>query len=105
MSGSVNRGKNDPSQSLQMISRPLMTPDELKTLSKGHFIILKNGASAVIYSLVETAKENNLKPYEYFNYLLSNMPNSDFRENPERLQDFLSWSDKISEICVIPKSE
>jgi type IV secretion system protein VirD4 len=45
MSGSVNRGKNDPSQSLQMISRPLMTPDELKTLSKGNFIVTKTGAN------------------------------------------------------------
>ena len=32
MSGSISRGKNDPSQSLQMIERPLMTPDELKTM-------------------------------------------------------------------------
>ena len=45
MSGSVNRGKNDPSQSLQMVSRPLMTPDELKTLSKGNFIVTKTGAN------------------------------------------------------------
>lgn len=38
LSGSISRGKNDPSQSLQMIQRPLMTPDELKSLPKGHFI-------------------------------------------------------------------
>ena len=44
MSGSVSRGKNDPSQSLQMIERPLMTPDELKSMSKGHFIVTKTGA-------------------------------------------------------------
>ena len=43
MSGSISRGKNDPSQSLQMMSRPLMTPDELKTLPKGHFILAKTG--------------------------------------------------------------
>ena len=43
MSGSINRGKNDPSQSLQMIQRPLMTPDELKTLPKGNFILAKTG--------------------------------------------------------------
>ena len=41
MSGSISRGKNDPSQSLQMIQRPLMTPDELKTLPKGNFILAK----------------------------------------------------------------
>ena len=43
MSGSVSRGKNDPSQSLQMIERPLMTPDELKNLPKGDFIVMKTG--------------------------------------------------------------
>ena len=43
MSGSVSRGKNDPSQSLQMIERPLMTPDELKSLPKGHFVVMKTG--------------------------------------------------------------
>lgn len=42
-SGSINRGKNDPSQSLQMIERPLMTPDELRTMPKGHFILMKTG--------------------------------------------------------------
>lgn len=44
MSGSINRGKNDPSQSLQMIERPLMTPDELKTMPKGRFVVTKTGA-------------------------------------------------------------
>ncbi|MCD8241483.1 MAG: type IV secretory system conjugative DNA transfer family protein, partial [Lachnospiraceae bacterium] len=43
LSGSISRGKNDPGQSLQMISRPLMSPDELKTLPKGHFILAKTG--------------------------------------------------------------
>ncbi len=43
LSGSISRGKNDPSQSLQMIERPLMTPDELKSISKGHFIVMKTG--------------------------------------------------------------
>lgn len=43
MSGSVSRGKNDPSQSLQMMERPLMTSDELKSLPKGNFIVMKTG--------------------------------------------------------------
>ena len=43
LSGSISRGKNDPSQSLQMMSRPLMSPDELKTLPRGHFILAKTG--------------------------------------------------------------
>ncbi len=43
MSGSISKGKNDPSQSLQMIERPLMTPDELKSIPKGHFVVMKTG--------------------------------------------------------------
>src|SRR5574344_1015691 len=43
MSGSISRGKNDPSQSLQMMERPLMMPDELKSLPKGRFVVMKTG--------------------------------------------------------------
>ena len=43
MSGSISRGKNDPSQSLQMMERPLMSPDELKSMPKGSFIVMKTG--------------------------------------------------------------
>jgi type IV secretion system protein VirD4 len=43
MSGSVSRGKNDPSQNLQMIERPLMTADELKAMRKGEFVLMKTG--------------------------------------------------------------
>lgn len=43
MSGSVSRSKNAPSQSLQMIERPLMTPDELKSMPKGQFVVMKTG--------------------------------------------------------------
>ena len=43
LSGSISKGKNDPSQSLQMIERPLMTPDELKSLPKGTFVVMKTG--------------------------------------------------------------
>ena len=43
LSGSVSRGKNDPSQSLQMMERPLLTADELKAIPKGSFIVQKTG--------------------------------------------------------------
>lgn len=43
LSGSVSQSKNDPSRSLQMIERPLMTPDELKALPKGTFVVTKTG--------------------------------------------------------------
>ena len=40
--GSVNKGK-DRSTSIQMMSRPLMTPDELKAIPKGEFVVMKTG--------------------------------------------------------------
>lgn len=43
-SGSVSRGKNNPSQSLQMIERDLLSSDELKSLPKGTFVVMKTGA-------------------------------------------------------------
>ena len=39
----MSRGKNDPSQSLQMMERALLTPDELKSIPKGSFIVMKTG--------------------------------------------------------------
>ncbi|MDR1629505.1 MAG: type IV secretory system conjugative DNA transfer family protein [Oscillospiraceae bacterium] len=51
MSGSVSRSKNDPSQSLQMIERPLMAPAELKSMKKGRFIVLKTGANPFVAKL------------------------------------------------------
>ena len=47
LSGSVSRGKNDPSQSLQMMERPLLTADELKSIPKGSFIVQKTGCHPV----------------------------------------------------------
>ena len=45
MSGSVSKGggKDSASRSLQMIERPLMTPDELKSIPKGQFVVMKTG--------------------------------------------------------------
>ncbi|NCC87075.1 MAG: type IV secretory system conjugative DNA transfer family protein [Clostridia bacterium] len=51
LSGSVSRGKNYPSQSLQMIERPLMTSDELKNMPKGNFLVMKTGCNAMIVKL------------------------------------------------------
>lgn len=42
LSGSINNGK-DKSQSLQMMERPLMSADELKSMPKGEFIVMKTG--------------------------------------------------------------
>lgn len=44
LTGSVSKGKNDPSESLQMTERPLMSADELKAMPKGQFVVMKTGA-------------------------------------------------------------
>ena len=58
-----------------------------------------NGAktSAVIYSIAETAKTNNLKPYEYFEYLLTVIP--EHMEDTDRsfLEELLPWSPALPE--------
>ena len=43
-SGSISRSKGENSQSLQMAERPLMTPDELKSIPKGEFVVMKTGS-------------------------------------------------------------
>ena len=43
LSGSVSRSKDNPSESLQMMERPLMTADELKAIPKGTFVVMKTG--------------------------------------------------------------
>ena len=43
-SGSVSRSKGENSQSLQMVERALMTPDELKSIPKGEFVVMKTGS-------------------------------------------------------------
>ncbi len=43
LSGSISKGKQDPGESLQMMERPLMTADELKSIPKGSFIVMKTG--------------------------------------------------------------
>lgn len=56
-------------------------------------------ASAVTFSLIESAKENNLKPFDYLEYLLTELPNATTSE----LDKFLPWSDDIPEHCHTPK--
>ena len=56
-----------------------------------------NGAesSAIIYSIVETAKANRLKPYEYIVHLLTEIPKHMDDKNQDFLKDFLPWSPEL----------
>ena len=58
-----------------------------------------NGAtsSAIIYSIAETAKANNLKPYDYFEYLLTEIPKHEDNTNTDFLEALLPWSATLPE--------
>lgn len=58
-----------------------------------------NGAktSAMIYSIAETAKANNLKPYDYFEHLLEEIPKHMEDTDRNFLENLLPWSDKLPE--------
>lgn len=77
LTGSVNKGKNDPSESLQMTERPLMSADELKAMPKGKFVVMKTGAHpmkvrlklffdwGISFGEPYTVKENANRKVEY----------------------------------------
>lgn len=58
-----------------------------------------NGAktSAIIYSIAETAKANDLKPYEYYEYLLTEIPKHMEDTDSSFLDDLLPWSPNLPE--------
>ena len=54
-------------------------------------------ASAIIYSIAETAKANNLKPYDYFEHILNEIPKHMDDSDRSFLEDLLPWSEKLPE--------
>lgn len=56
-------------------------------------------ASAIIYSIAETAKANNLKPYQYFKYLLEEIPKHMDDKNTSFLEMLLPWSKDLPTEC------
>ena len=60
-------------------------------------------ASAIIYSIAETAKANHLKPYDYFEYLLEEIPKHMDETDQSFLEDLLPWSEKLPERIRKPR--
>ena len=56
-------------------------------------------ASAMIYSITETAKANQLKPYEYLKYLLTEIPKHMEDKKLDFLEDLLPWSEHLPTEC------
>ena len=62
-------------------------------------------ANAVLYTIVESARANELDVYEYLNYLLTELPELGYtyKEAPEILDKYLPWSDQLPEEVRIEK--
>ena len=73
------------------------------TIGRKNFVLIdsSNGAraSAMIYSLVETAKANHLNVYEYFELLLTEIPKHMNDTNLSFLDELLPWSPNVQEKC------
>ena len=73
------------------------------TIGRKNFVIIdsSNGAraSAIIYSLVETAKANQLNVYQYFELLLTEIPKHMDDKNLSFLDNLLPWSPTVQEKC------
>ena len=73
------------------------------TLGRNNFVIIEsdNGAkaSAVLYSLVETAKANQINTYKYFELLLSELPNHMNDTDLRFIDDLMPWSPRIQREC------
>lgn len=60
-------------------------------------------SSAIIYSIAETAKANHLKPYDYFEYLLTEIPKHLDDKDTSFCEDLLPWSPALPENCRKPE--
>ena len=62
-------------------------------------------SSAIAYSIVETAKANNLNVFQYLNHLFKSLPNINFNEHPQLLEQYLPWSGSLPECCYNKKNK
>jgi transposase len=60
-------------------------------------------ASAIYYSLIVTARENGLIPFEYLTWILTNIPNLGKPGYVQTIEDFLPSSTKIPQKAFVPK--
>jgi transposase len=58
-------------------------------------------ANAVLYTIVETARTNELDVYEYLKYLLEEMPNNNHLKQPEVMDKYLPWSAELPDQCQL----
>ena len=73
------------------------------TIGRKNFVMIEssNGAkaSAILYSLVETAKANRINTFEYFNLLLTEIPQHMDDRDLRFIDDLLPWSPRVQKEC------
>ena len=73
------------------------------TIARKNFVLMESSkgatASAMIFSIAETAKANHLNTYEYFELLLTELPKHQDDKNLRFLDDLLPWSKNVQEKC------
>jgi len=73
-------------------------------ISRKNFLFCNtpNGAtaSAMIFSMIETARANGVKPFEYLTHLLKTLPNVDVKDNSV-LDSLMPWSENIPNYCKL----
>jgi hypothetical protein len=68
-------------------------------------------ASAIVFSIINTAGANNLDPYKYLEYIFHQLPSINFASNKSVLEEYLPWSKKVQIQCkrdtteINPKEE
>ena len=75
------------------------------TIGRKNFVMIEssNGAkaSAILYSLVKTAKANMINTFEYFNLLLTEIPQHIDDKDLRFIDDLLPWSPRVQKECSI----
>ena len=73
------------------------------TVGRKNFVLIESSygatASAILYSLVETAKANNLNPYKYFELLLTEIPQHMNDNSLDFLDNLMPWSKRVQNEC------
>ena len=73
------------------------------TIGRKNFVLIESDhgakASAMIYSLVETAKANQLNVYKYFEMLLTVIPKHMDDQNTDFIDALMPWSDIVRQNC------
>lgn len=79
------------------------------TIGRKNWVIINSpagaSASAVLYSLIETAKVNHVQLFEYFDYLLTELANHTNDKKKDFLQDLLPWSETVQEKFHLPQKK